>query len=249
MEHYKNVIWFHGHSHTSFRLQSVQPTPIANYDRLHGCHSVHIPSLAIPRYGNSDFIFDAEGYIVDVYENGIHLRGIDFIEEEFVPIASYWIDTTPVDIPVESYTDATGTIKTKAITLPEDSELYLNQRYSHSGANLVDAKGMFAAIIPVDNMTGSCTVKIKNSSIALNTATNPDSVIYALDFNKQSPVLINGGHIPSMTEGITYSEDYKSADITFTLPDGCAYIALSLYVTNNTSIAAADIKEYIIEIE
>lgn len=247
MEHYKNVIWFHGHSHTPFRLQSVQPTPIANYDRLHGCHSVHIPSLAIPRYGNADVIFDAEGYIVDVYDNGIHLRGIDFIEEEFVPIASYWIDTTPVDIPVESYTDATGTIKKKAITLPEDSELTLNQRYSYSEKGFVDASGMFVAMIPVNNMTGSCTVKIKNSSIAINTAYS--SVIYALDSSKNPLAYINGGNIPNMTEGITYSEDYKSADITFTLPNGCAYIALSLRANNGINITAADIKEYIIEIE
>lgn len=396
MEHYKNVIWFHGHSHTPFKLQSVQPTPIANYDRLHGCHSVHIPSLAIPRYGNSDVIFDAEGYVVDVYENGIHLRGIDFIEEEFVPIASYWIDTTPIEIPANSYVDTRGVIKERdislpkgselimnqrysysgkglvtdeitppmftaiipvmpntdyvlkiknsnieipsasssvvygldsskmpaqqingsgniptmttgitlsedkksaditfttagnvsyialslkalvsgtleesdivnyiieleqngnndqpenEISLPEGSELYINQRYSQSEVNLVTANGMFAVLIPVDNMTGSCTVKIKNSTIPLNVGQNPNSVIYALDSNKLSPTLINGGHISDMTEGITYSEDYKSADITFTLPDDCAYIALSLSVASGVSITAADIKEYIIEIE
>lgn len=250
MEHYKNVIWFHGHSHTPFRLQSVQPTPIANYDRLHGCHSVHIPSLAIPRYGNSDVIFDAEGYIVDVYENGVHLRGIDFIEEEFVPIASYWIDTTPVDIPVESYTDATGTIKKKAITLPKDSELYLNQRYSYSGKGLTTENGMFTVFIPTAGLSGSCTVSIKNSLLPLNTNTSgSSSVIYALDSTKGPLAYINGSLLPTMTEGITYSEDYKSADIKFVIPDTCAYIALSLDADNSASITAADIKEYIIEIE
>ena len=250
MEHYKNVIWFHGHSHTPFKLQSVQPTPIANYDRLHGCHSVHIPSLAIPRYGNSDVIFDAEGYVVDVYENGIHLRGMDFIEEEFVPIASYWIDTTPVDIPVESYTDTTGTIKKKAITLPKDSELYLNQRYSYSGKGLTTENGMFTVFIPTAGLSGSCTVSIKNSLLPLNTNTSgSSSVIYALDSTKGTLAYINGSILPTMTEGITYSEDYKSADIKFVIPDTCAYIALSLDADNSASITAADIKEYIIEIE
>ena len=109
MEHYKNVVWFHGHSHTMFELQNN--FPIANYDRLFGCHSVHIPSIAIPKDSNHNVIYEgSQGYIVDVYENGIHLRGRDFITEEFVPVASYWIDTTPIAIPANSYVDSTGTI-------------------------------------------------------------------------------------------------------------------------------------------
>lgn len=93
-----NVIWFHGHSHMKFYLQQHGDT--ANYDRALGCHSVHIPSLAVPRDVNAagtgvDTIYaDSEGYVVDVYENGIHLRGRDFVRGEFLPIASYWIDTS-----------------------------------------------------------------------------------------------------------------------------------------------------------
>lgn len=249
MEHYKNVIWFHGHSHTPFRLQSTQPTPIANYDRLYGCHSVHIPSLAIPRYGNSDVIYDAEGYVVDVYENGIHLRGIDFIEEEFVPIASYWIDTTPIVIPEKSYVDTRGVIKEKTITLPDGSELIMNQRYSYSGKGLVTdttTPPMFTVIIPAMPNTGY-VLKIKNSNIELPTASA--SVIYGIDSGKMPAQYINGGNIPSMTTGMILSEDKKTADITFTTDGNVSYIALTLKALDSGTLKESDIVNYVIELE
>lgn len=114
MEHYKNVVWFHGHSHTKFDCQ--EDCSYANYDRMYGCHSVHIPSLAVPR----DYVEDAyvskyaesEGYVVDVYKNHIVLRGRDFVKEKFLPIANYCIDTTIQRINSNTYVDNTGTINT-----------------------------------------------------------------------------------------------------------------------------------------
>lgn len=123
MVHYKNVILFHGHSHLKFCLQSEEDK--ANYSRALGFRSVHIPSLSVPRMdvdgdgkasgeddGRDTIWADSEGYVVDVYENGIHLRGRDFVKGEFLPIASYWLDTTLQTIPAGTYTDSTGTIVT-----------------------------------------------------------------------------------------------------------------------------------------
>ena len=116
LSHYKNVVFFHGHTHMKYDLQKYGAK--ANYDKVFGCHSVHIPSMAIPRDdANNDGVMDvitadSEGYVVDVYENGIHLRGRDFVKGEFLPIASYWLDTTLQTIPAGTYTDSTGTIKT-----------------------------------------------------------------------------------------------------------------------------------------
>lgn len=116
LRHYHNVIWFHGHSHTKFHGQEFNA--MANIDKVLGCWSVHVPSCAIPRTdADGDFDFqieyqDSEGYVVDVYENGIHLRGRDFVKREFLPIASYWLDTTLQTIPAKTYTDSTGTITT-----------------------------------------------------------------------------------------------------------------------------------------
>lgn len=114
VSHYKNVVWFHGHSHFKFYLQ--YGNNIANIDKVFGTWSVHIPSLSVPRdvagSSYSTIYAESEGYVVDVYENGIHLRGRDFVKGEFLPIASYWLDTTLQTIPAKTYTDNTGTIKT-----------------------------------------------------------------------------------------------------------------------------------------
>lgn len=116
LKHYRNVIFFHGHSHMKYYLQKYNDN--ANYDNVFGCHSIHIPSLAVPRDVNSSgtgyetIYADSEGYVVDVYENGIHLRGRDFVKGEFLPIASYWLDTTLKTVEANTFTDSTGTIQT-----------------------------------------------------------------------------------------------------------------------------------------
>ena len=112
MEHYKNCIWFHGHSHTCF--DSQEDNANANYDKLFGIHSIHIPSLAVPReFENSAYVgkyAESEGYVVDVYQKHIVLRGRDFVKGEFLPIATYCLDTTLQTIEPNTFTDSTGTI-------------------------------------------------------------------------------------------------------------------------------------------
>lgn len=113
MRHYKNAHQFHGHSHLKFYLQ--YGSDIANIDHVFGGWSIHISSLAVPRDGDPsgassrvEVYADSEGYVVDVYESGIHLRGRDFAynngEGRWLPIASYWLDTTLQEIPANSYT-------------------------------------------------------------------------------------------------------------------------------------------------
>ena len=115
LRHYKNIIFFHGHSHLKFYLQ--EHDTLANYDNIRGTHSVHIPSIAVPRDSDwatppsaVDVYAASEGYVVDVYENGIHLRGRDFVKGEFLPISSYWLDTPLQTVAPGTYTDSTGTI-------------------------------------------------------------------------------------------------------------------------------------------
>ena len=111
MQHYGNVIWFHGHSHVRFSGQEYGD--MANLDKKYGRYSVHIPSLAVPRTADehrTELDAESEGYVVDVYKNGIHLRGRDFVRGEFLPIASYWLDTTYRTVEAGTYTDPTGMI-------------------------------------------------------------------------------------------------------------------------------------------
>ena len=115
MAHYPNVIFFHGHTHMSFGLQTKDN--LANYDNLFGYHSVHIPSLSRPRTGDErgpisrrELTDASEGYVVDVYEDGVVLKGRDFISGEFLPVASYALNTATQIIDANTYYDPTGTI-------------------------------------------------------------------------------------------------------------------------------------------
>ncbi len=92
MKHYKNAVWFHGHTHLSITTDVKGYTPVSD---VLGYKSVHIPSLQGVRYYDAEanalrtYYTDengntvqggahAEGYIVDVYDNKLVLRGIDF---------------------------------------------------------------------------------------------------------------------------------------------------------------------------
>lgn len=88
MRKYTNAVWFHGHTHLTFGAEQY---PVS--EKL-GYRSVHIPSLQGPRFYDADtdslvnYRYEngiqvwgstlAEGYVVDVYENKIVLRGVDF---------------------------------------------------------------------------------------------------------------------------------------------------------------------------
>lgn len=118
LSHYLNVIYFHGHTHEMFQMQeycqSLPDKPPSCYDNTLGCHSVHIPSLAIPIdiSGGTRVVKSGEsqGYLVDVYENEVLLRGRDFARDLWLPTATYKLDTTRKTIAAGTYSDPTGTV-------------------------------------------------------------------------------------------------------------------------------------------
>lgn len=120
LRHYKNTVWFHGHTHLSF-VHDTYPA----HEKL-GYRSVHIPSLQGLRFYNAEenkldyYYYDdtnsqvvgsnlAEGYIVDVYENKVVLRGIDFAggadKNEVKPFfnEAYVLDTTLQTVAAGTY--------------------------------------------------------------------------------------------------------------------------------------------------
>lgn len=116
LRHYKNIVLFHGHSHLKFDMQLLFGKG-ANYDTAFGVHSVHIPSLAVPSTGDATgtssykYLYScSEGYVIDVYKNHIVLKGRDFAEERFLPIANYCLDTTLKVVEANTFVDSTGTI-------------------------------------------------------------------------------------------------------------------------------------------
>lgn len=99
-----NVVLFHGHSHMKFESQTFDEC--ANYTEKNGFKSVHIPSCGSPRTlldsdgnwttnkGSDGYTEpDSQGYVVDVYDDCIVLNGMDLVNNEYVPVGVYKIDT------------------------------------------------------------------------------------------------------------------------------------------------------------
>lgn len=109
VEHYKNSIWFSGHSHWKWYLQKYEEK--ANIYKNNSAWTVHVPSCASPidSDGTSTRVsmpLESEGAIVDVYENYIDIRGMDLKNQKYLPIAQYRLDTTLVNIdakPIVTY--------------------------------------------------------------------------------------------------------------------------------------------------
>ena len=97
MKQYPNTILFHGHTHIKFEAQMFDKD--ANFSEENGFKSVHIPSSGTPReLTSADGTWvareaESQGYIVDVYDDCIVLNGMDLINNQYVPLGIYKIDT------------------------------------------------------------------------------------------------------------------------------------------------------------
>lgn len=97
MQQHPNTILFHGHTHIKFEAQEFDKD--ANYTEENGFKSVHVPSSGTPREVTSaDGTWvaketESQGYIVDVYADCIVLNGMDFINNQPVPLGVYKITT------------------------------------------------------------------------------------------------------------------------------------------------------------
>mgnify|MGYP003291808762 CR=1 FL=1 len=122
---YPNSIWFSGHSHFKWDYQLLYENenvcPSDDTDRTSAL-TVHIPSCAYPRgTSNSngtgvrvEYATQSEGGIVDVYEDGIEIKGIEFKGNG----ETNW--DTPVLVPVAQYFLPISAVEGE---LPEDPEL------------------------------------------------------------------------------------------------------------------------------
>lgn len=126
MNHYKNTILFHGHSHTKFENQVLDKC--ANYTDKNGFKSIHIPSSSRPRdvdaeTGEESYsVTESQCYLVDVYDDYIILNGIgltdvtsaDIASKQYqpCPLGTYKIDTPLQTVEANTFTDSTETITT-----------------------------------------------------------------------------------------------------------------------------------------
>lgn len=100
----RNLVLFHAHSHMALELQTGCPN--ANYTRIHGFHSVHIPSLSRPRGICHERVTESERtpymdqksqcYKVEVYPHCLLLRGVELGTEGLprtLPLGVYRVET------------------------------------------------------------------------------------------------------------------------------------------------------------
>lgn len=105
MKHYKNVIYFNGHTHLDYRLQKYGANANIQKRTDTMCHRVHISSCSKPRISSTGLAQSAQVYaagsqgcVMDVYQNAVVFRGRDFETSKMLPIAIYCLDTTPIQI-------------------------------------------------------------------------------------------------------------------------------------------------------
>ena len=111
LNHYKNTVLFHGHSHMHPDMQ--EEVSNSNYSEVLGFRSIHVPSISWNRKivdMQSVNVGGCYGYLVEVYADCIVLNGLDFLTNKFVPIAQYCIDTSLQTIEANTFTDSTGNI-------------------------------------------------------------------------------------------------------------------------------------------
>ncbi len=99
LREYDNVVFFSGHSHWAYHMQSLnEHLNVADYDEG-GATYVHVSSVSSPRTtdgfqilwsGNDPGM--SEGYLAEVYEDHILLYGCDFVNGELLAYALYQIN-------------------------------------------------------------------------------------------------------------------------------------------------------------
>lgn len=184
MAHYKNVIVFTGHSHIKYYLQEENVN--CNYYRYKGdgARFIHISSLTAPRditdQKISSYIYaQSEGTVMDVYPNHIILRSRNFLDEKFIGVAQYILDTTPVEI-LDTYDDNVVDIYTysgthefveqgdgtyETVTLPAGKKLYAKwDKLEYSGGTADDATTQKVGIAGLTTKKGLLTSDYQNFS-------------------------------------------------------------------------------------
>ena len=97
-----NLIFCHGHSHFRFKCQEVYE--FNNYYHADGeCHSVHIPSCAVPREMSADSTSvtnwpeGSEGYMVRVFADRIEFHAVQLSAYRYLTTYNFTIDLPQLD--------------------------------------------------------------------------------------------------------------------------------------------------------
>ncbi len=96
LREYDNVMFFNGHSHWAYHMQSLNPDLNISKNGENGATFVHVSSVSSPRVtGDYQILWSgtdpsmSEGYLVEVYGDNVILYGVDFVNNRILAYATY----------------------------------------------------------------------------------------------------------------------------------------------------------------
>lgn len=252
IDSYPRSYWFSGHSHWKWYLQKYQDKaniyPTSNSGRTTGW-AVHIPSCASPidSDGSSrvSMPLQSEGGVVDVYEDYVDIRGIEFkgpgdsnYNMKYIPVAQYRLYTeagvepsTPWNI---TYYSNNVTLSSYDSTVSRNAPLHItvtpNSGFAISNLT-VEMGGVDVTDTAVSGTTISITSVTGDVVITVSAVSADYSVSYTLNESVSSNTTTGVVSGSAYSTTITQNSGYKVTGITVTM--GGADLSSTAVSVNN----------------
>ena len=238
IDSYPRSYWFSGHSHWKWYLQKYQDKaniyPTSNSGRTTGW-AVHIPSCASPidSDGSSrvSMPLQSEGGVVDVYEDYVDIRGIEFkgpgdsnYNMKYIPVAQYRLYTeagvepsTPWNI---TYYSNNVTLSSYDSTVSRNAPLHITVT-PNSGFAISSLTVEMGGVDVTDTAVSGTTISIASVTgdvvITVSAVSADYSVSYTLNESVSSNTTTGVVSGSAYSTTITQNSGYKVTRITVTM--------------------------------
>ena len=238
IDSYPRTYWFSGHSHWKWYLQKYQDKaniyPTSNSGRTTGW-AVHIPSCASPidSDGSSrvSMPLQSEGGVVDVYEDYVDIRGIEFkgpgdsnYNMKYIPVAQYRLYTeagvepsTPWNI---TYYSNNVTLSSYDSTVSRNAPLHITVT-PNSGFAISSLTVEMGGVDVTDTAVSGTTISIASVTgdvvITVSAVSADYTVSYTLNESVSSNTTTGVVSGSAYSTTITQNSGYKVTGITVTM--------------------------------
>lgn len=227
MAHYKNVIWFSGHSHIKWEFENEFPG--LNYTRYNGdgAKMVHLSSTTAPRDFTdgvrTELYAEGQAAVMEVYSDSVVIKGYDLVHKSYISELNLVLNTIPEEIPENDVPD------TPAVTLSSISATKTNKTYNvgdsvgtsdivvtahYSDGSTSAVSGWTASAIDTSSagtktMTISYQGKTTTIQIVVNAVEEPDVPDTPSHEDVNMPFTWNAGKLDYNTGAITSDANYR----------------------------------------
>lgn len=252
IDSYPRTYWFSGHSHWKWYLQKYQDKaniyPTSNSGRTTGW-AVHIPSCASPidSDGSSrvSMPLQSEGGVVDVYEDHVDIRGIEFkgpgdsnYNMKYIPVAQYRLYTeagvepsTPWNI---TYYSNNVTLSSYDSTVSRNAPLHITVT-PNSGFAISSLTVEMGGVDVTDTAVSGTTISIASVTgdvvITVSAVSADYTVSYTLNESVSSNTTTGVVSGSAYSTTIRQNSGYKVTGITVTM--GGADLSSTAVSVNN----------------